>query len=77
MVFHEMRISTKTLGVILKEWMKDCKIDKHIIYHCSYDTGLLRRCGILLGKQGPIRIKQLPLFSIGTAAVLINCRPLF
>lgn len=38
LVFHEMKISTSTLGVILKEWMKDCKIDKHITYHCSRHT---------------------------------------
>ena len=37
-VFHEMKISTSTLGVILKEWMKDCKIDKHITFHCSRHT---------------------------------------
>ena len=37
-VFYELKISTSTLGVILKEWMKDCKIDKHITYHCSRHT---------------------------------------
>lgn len=37
-VFYELKISTSTLGVILKEWMKDCKIDKHITFHCSRHT---------------------------------------
>jgi len=37
-VFHELKISTGTVEVILKEWMKDCKIDKHITYHCSRHT---------------------------------------
>ena len=37
-VFHELKISTSTVEVILKEWMKDCKIDKHITYHCSRHT---------------------------------------
>ena len=31
-------MSTRTVEVILKEWMKDCKIDKHITYHCSRHT---------------------------------------
>lgn len=37
-VFHELQVSTSTVEVILKEWMKDCKIDKHITYHCSRHT---------------------------------------
>ena len=37
-VFHELKVSTSTVEVILKEWMKDCKIDKHITYHCSRHT---------------------------------------
>lgn len=37
-VFHELKISTGTAEDVLKEWMKDCKIDKHITYHCSRHT---------------------------------------
>ena len=37
-VFHELKVSTRTVEVILKEWMKDCKIDRHITYHCSRHT---------------------------------------
>ena len=37
-VFHELKISTSTVEAVLKEWMKDCKIDKHITYHCSRHT---------------------------------------
>lgn len=37
-VFHELKVSTSTVEVVLKEWMKDCKIDKHITYHCSRHT---------------------------------------
>ena len=37
-VFHELKISTCTVEDVLKEWMKDCKIDKHITYHCSRHT---------------------------------------
>ena len=37
-VFHELKVSTNTVEVILKEWMKDCDIDKHITYHCSRHT---------------------------------------
>ena len=37
-VFHELKISTGTVEDVLKEWMKDCKIDKHITYHCSRHT---------------------------------------
>ena len=37
-VFHELKVSTSTVEVILKEWVKDCKIDKHITYHCSRHT---------------------------------------
>ena len=37
-VFHELKISTDTVEDVLKEWMKDCKIDKHITYHCSRHT---------------------------------------
>ena len=37
-VFHELQISTGTVEDVLKEWMKDCKIDKHITYHCSRHT---------------------------------------
>ena len=38
LVFHELKISTGTVEDVLKEWMKDCKIDKHITYHCSRHT---------------------------------------
>ena len=37
-VFHGLRVSTSTVEAVLKEWMKDCKIDKHITYHCSRHT---------------------------------------
>ena len=37
-VFHDLQVSTSTVEVILKEWMKDCKIDKHITYHCRRHT---------------------------------------
>ena len=37
-VFHELQFSTGTVEDVLKEWMKDCKIDKHITYHCSRHT---------------------------------------
>ena len=37
-VFHELKITTGTVEDVLKEWMKDCKIDKHITYHCSRHT---------------------------------------
>ena len=37
-VFHELSISPGTVEDVLKEWMKDCKIDKHITYHCSRHT---------------------------------------
>ena len=37
-VFHELKISPGTVEDVLKEWMKDCKIDKHITYHCSRHT---------------------------------------
>ena len=37
-VFHELKVSTGTVEDVLKEWMKDCKIDKHITYHCSRHT---------------------------------------
>ena len=38
LVFHELKVCTNTVEVVLKEWMKDCKIDKHITYHCSRHT---------------------------------------
>ncbi len=37
-VFHELKISPGTVEDVLKEWMKDCGIDKHITYHCSRHT---------------------------------------
>ena len=37
-VFHGLKVSTSTVEAVLKEWMKDCKIDKHITYHCSRHT---------------------------------------
>ena len=37
-VFHELTVSTKTVEDVLKDWMKDCGIDKHITYHCSRHT---------------------------------------
>ena len=37
-VFHELKISTGTVEDVLKEWMKDCEIDKHITYHAARHT---------------------------------------
>ena len=37
-VFHELKISPNTVEDVLKAWMKDCGIDKHITYHCSRHT---------------------------------------
>ena len=37
-VFHELKISTGTVEDVLKDWIKECKIDKHITYHCSRHT---------------------------------------
>ncbi|MBR1576920.1 MAG: site-specific integrase [Bacteroidales bacterium] len=37
-VFHGLKVCTSTVEAVLKEWMKDCKIDKHITYHCSRHT---------------------------------------
>ena len=37
-VFYELKISPGTVEDVLKEWMKDCKSDKHITYHCSRHT---------------------------------------
>ena len=37
-VFHELKASVNTVEAVLKEWTKDCKIDKHITYHCSRHT---------------------------------------
>ena len=37
-VFHELTVSTKTVEDVLKAWIKDCGIDKHITYHCSRHT---------------------------------------
>ena len=37
-VFHELKASVNTVETVLKEWMKDCEIDKHITYHCSRHT---------------------------------------
>lgn len=37
-VFNELKISPNTVEDVLKKWMKDCNIDKHITYHCSRHT---------------------------------------
>ena len=37
-VFHELNITATTVEVVLQEWVKECKIDKHITYHCSRHT---------------------------------------
>ncbi len=37
-VFHELSITATTVEEVLQEWMKECKIDKHITYHCSRHT---------------------------------------
>ena len=37
-VFHELSITATTVEEVLQEWMTECKIDKHITYHCSRHT---------------------------------------
>jgi len=37
-IFHELTITSTTVEVVLEEWMKAAKIDKHITYHCSRHT---------------------------------------
>lgn len=37
-IFHDLKITHTTVDVVLKEWMKDSGINKHITYHCSRHT---------------------------------------
>ena len=37
-VFHQLRITSTTVEVVLAEWMREAGIQKHITYHCSRHT---------------------------------------
>lgn len=37
-VFHQLRITSTTVEVVLDEWMQEAGIQKHITYHCSRHT---------------------------------------
>ncbi len=37
-VFHELKITSTTVEVVLAEWMEAAGISKHITYHCSRHT---------------------------------------
>ena len=37
-VFHQLRITSTTVEVVLSEWMQEAGIQKHITYHCSRHT---------------------------------------
>lgn len=37
-VFHQLRITSTTVEVVLGEWMQGAGIQKHITYHCSRHT---------------------------------------
>lgn len=37
-VFHQLRITSNTVEVVLGEWMQEAGIQKHITYHCSRHT---------------------------------------
>ena len=37
-VFHQLRITSTTVEVVLGEWMQEAGIQKHITYHCSRHT---------------------------------------
>lgn len=36
--FHQLRITSTTVEVVLGEWMQEAGIQKHITYHCSRHT---------------------------------------
>lgn len=37
-VFHQLRITSTTVEVVLDEWIREAGIQKHITYHCSRHT---------------------------------------
>ncbi|MTU29426.1 site-specific integrase [Parabacteroides merdae] len=37
-VFHQLRITSTTVEVVLGEWVQEAGIQKHITYHCSRHT---------------------------------------
>ena len=37
-VFHQLRITSTTVEVVLGDWMQEAGIQKHITYHCSRHT---------------------------------------
>ena len=37
-VFHDLKITSTTVEVLLKEWTEEAGIQKHITFHCSRHT---------------------------------------